>query len=589
MNHTYPVFTADAECQDCFKCVRQCPVKAIQVKGAHASVMPELCIACGGCVQVCPVHAKKVRDDLGRVRVLLKEGLGPVYVSLAPSWVNEFRGLPASKMIAALRQLGFAGVSETALGAQIVTEKTAELLKEQKRGLMISSACPVAVDFILKYFPKLSCTISPVLSPVLSHARFLKEQLGEKIKVVFIGPCIAKKNESDRHPDLLSMALLFSRLRQWFKEAGIDPYAMDPGPDDVFVPYASKEGALYPIEGGMNETIRMYRECSHVNFVSIGGIGALRQAFDGLDPGRIFEPVFLETLACTGGCVHGPGTEHNSPGLLERLRVLRNVKGDGKPTPMNGPEIAAEYQATPVDQRPASLNDIREALSSVGKSRLEDEINCGGCGYFTCHNFAQALIDGKAEPSMCVSYLRKLAQKKSNAILRCLPAAAVIVDRSLTVIECNKRFADFTGEQGKELYEFLPGLWGAKLEKLIPFAHLFRQVLDTGIEYQYNTLKVDGRLLDINIFNIDPKQVVGAIIFDVTKAELRREEIAERAQEVIEKNLSTVQEIACKLGEHMAETEILLRSIAEKYSDHDARRNLAQEVERAEDDDWATE
>ena len=577
MNHSYPIFTADAECQDCFKCVRRCPVKAIRVQGAHASVLPELCIACGGCVQVCPVHAKKVRDDVGRVRQLLKDRVAPVYVSLAPSWVNEFKGLAPEKMIAALKKLGFTGVSETALGAQIVTEKTAALLKEQPSGLMISSACPVAVDFILKYHPELSDRISPVLSPALSHARFLKNQFGNDIKVVFIGPCIAKKNEADRHPEDIAMAILYTRLRQWFKSENIDPFAMTPGPDDVFVPFSSKEGVLYPVEGGMLETIEMYPECKHVNFVSVAGIDALHQMLDGLNPDRITESVFLETLACTGGCVHGPGTEHNSPGLLEKLRIIRNANIADVPTRMSGPEIAEKYIAAPVNKNQPTLAEIRDALSLVGKTRPEDEINCGGCGYFTCHNFAQALIEGKAEPNMCVSWLRKLAQKKSNAILRCVPAAVVIVDKNLNVIECNERFADFAGEDVKSLYEVLPGLAGADLEKLIPFSESFRHVLDSRIEYHVDSLKIGEKLLSISIFNIDPGQAVGGIIFDVTNAELRREEIAERAHEVIKRNLSTVQEIACKLGEHMAETEILLRSIAENYSDHSIKNTRLEE------------
>ena len=568
MDHSYPIVTADAECQDCFKCVRHCPVKAIRVQGAHASVLPELCIACGGCVRVCPVHAKKVRDDAGRVRQLLKERPGKVYVSLAPSWVNEFKGLAPAKMIAALRKLGFAGVSETALGAQIVTEKTAAILRESAGGLMISSACPVAVDFIRKYHPELSDCVSPVLSPALAHAKFLKEKFGNGISVVFIGPCIAKKNEADRHPDAVAMAILFSRLRQWFKSENIEPFSLSPGEDDVFAPFASNEGALYPIEGGMLETIEKYPESGKTHFIAVSGIDAIHQMLDGLDVRRITEPVFLETLACTGGCVHGPGTEHHSAGLLEKLRVLRGANVPEKPTSMDCPEIAEAYPAAPVPRKQPTLVEIREALLRVGKTTPEDELNCGGCGYFTCHNFAQALIEGKAEPNMCVSWLRKLAQKKSNAILRCVPAAVVIVDKTLKIIECNKRFADFAGEDARNLYAMFPGLGGAELEKLVPFSRFFRKVLESKIEYHADSLKFGDKLLSVSIFNIEPGQTVGGIIFDVTKVELRREEIAERADEVIKRNLSTVQEIACKLGEHMAETEILLRSIAENYSDH---------------------
>lgn len=265
MNHSYPIFTVDAECQDCFKCVRCCPVKAIKVEGGHATVIPELCIACGTCVEVCPVHAKKFRDDMGRVRRLL-QGEVPVYASLAPSWVSEFKGVPVERMVAALRRVGFAGVSETALGAQVVSQTVAGQLQGKQSGLVISSACPVVVDLVRKYLPEFSESISPVLSPALTHARMLQKHFGSKIKVAFIGPCVAKKNEADRHPELIAVAIMFPRLRQMFKEAGVDPWHTDPGPDDHFVLADAEEGALYPIEGGMNDTIRGHAGCEHVNF-----------------------------------------------------------------------------------------------------------------------------------------------------------------------------------------------------------------------------------------------------------------------------------------------------------------------------------
>ena len=262
MSQNYPIFTADAECQDCFKCVRHCPVKAIKVVSGHASVIPELCVACGKCVEVCPVHAKKIRDDL-RVVLDLLQGPEPVYVSLAPSWGSEFKGLPAPKLIAALRKLGFAGVSETALGAQIVSDNLAEDLRKMERGMMISSACPVIVDFVRRYLPEFVPSITPVLSPALSHALMLRKVFGENIRIVFIGPCIAKKNEADRRPDLISAAILFPMLRQWLKELKIDPWQLDPTAEDRFVPESSKEGAIYPIEGGMNETLRAHPGCAH--------------------------------------------------------------------------------------------------------------------------------------------------------------------------------------------------------------------------------------------------------------------------------------------------------------------------------------
>lgn len=566
MNHTFPIFTADAECQDCFKCVRQCPVKAIKIAGGHASVMSELCIACGHCVEVCPAHAKKIRDDLGRVKQMLN-GDTQVYVSLAPSWVSEFKGLPAGKMIAALKKLGFAGVSETALGAQVVSAELAGVLAEKKNGVMISSACPATVDLIRKYMPEYTDAITQVLSPAQAHAKMLREKFGKKIKVVFIGPCIAKKNEADRNPELFSIAMIYPRLHQWFKETGINPWALEPTADDVFVLDTAEEGMLYPIEGGMNDTIKARGTCENVHFVTVSGIPALRQMLTGLRPREIREPVFIETLACIGGCVHGPATEHHSSGLTERLRIIRNTHMQSTLPAREKIEIGAKYVKNPVPAEPVNLQEIKQALRTVGKTKPQDELNCGGCGYDTCMNFARALLAGKAEPNMCVSYMRNLAQKKSNAILRCIPAAVVIVDSGLKLIECNERFAELAGEDAMAIYEAAPGMTGAMLQKLIPFSELFEEVLQTRQELSKDMIRLNNRLLSLNIFNIDPGQVIGAMLFDITGTEFRRGQIAARAREVINKNLATVQDIACKLGEHMAETEILLRSIAEGYGD----------------------
>ncbi|MGL4941887.1 MAG: [Fe-Fe] hydrogenase large subunit C-terminal domain-containing protein [Thermoguttaceae bacterium] len=577
MNHSYPIFTAETQCQDCFKCVRGCPVKAIKVEAQHASVVSDLCIACGRCVEACPSGAKKIRDDLGRTKQLLRQS-DPVYVSLAPSWVSEFKGLPAAKMIASLRKLGFAGVSETALGAELVSAEIARAFRERSENkVVISSACPVAVDFVRKYLPAFSESISPVLSPALAHAKWLHEHFAKtapnsNIKVVFIGPCIAKKNEADAHPELIATAILYSDLKAWFQEAGIEPWKIETTEDDKFTLDEARDGVLYPMEGGMNETIQMRGGCEGTHFVSVSGFHAMRQALEGFTPRDVREPVFIETLACVGGCVHGPGTAHGAPGLLERLRVIRHADSVSAMTPAtHAPlDIAATYPSAPISHEPINLQKIRQTLRLVGKHKPEDELNCGGCGYDTCKNFAIALIEGKAEPSMCISHLRQLAQKKSNAILRCIPAAVVIVDHTLHLIECNRRFAELSGEDSAAVFDTIPGMAGSDLRKLIPFTDIFEDVLRTGTELSHDTLRLNDRLLSINVFNIDPGQVVGAILFDVTGIECRREQIAARAREVIHKNLSTVQDIACMLGEHMAETEILLRSIADDYTESGA-------------------
>ncbi|MFA7231652.1 MAG: [Fe-Fe] hydrogenase large subunit C-terminal domain-containing protein [Victivallaceae bacterium] len=567
MNHSYPIYTVSTECQDCYKCVRHCPVKAIKVEDGRATVIPELCVACGRCVEICPSKAKKVRDDQGRAENLLTQ-TDPVYVSLAPSWVSEFQGICAGRMIAALKLLGFAEISETALGAQAVTAETAKLLRNTEHGAVMSSACPVTVDYIRRYLPEFTGAITGLFSPALSHAKMLKDKYGNNIKVVFIGPCIAKKNEADRHPELLSMALTFTELRNWLKNKNIDLYKLEVDENSRFVPDQADEGAMYPIEGGMIRTLEIEPELENVHFAALTGLENIGQALRGLRPQDVKETVFIECLACYGGCVHGPCTQHASPGLLERLRIVKGCKIPEKiPVRALPVKIDDTINEERVEEEFISLQAVKQALRSIGKMNADDELNCGGCGYDTCQNFARALIMKKGEPSMCVSYLRKQAQKKANALLRCIPSGVVIADKNLNVIECNRRFAELFGETTLLAFDARPGLAGADLKRLVPFAGLFENSLATGRDIKRDSYRLDNRLFNITIFSIEATEVVGAVIADVTSAELKREQIAKRARDVIDKNLATVQDIACKLGEHMAETEILLRSIANDYAD----------------------
>lgn len=563
----YPIYTVKTECQDCYKCVRHCPVKAIKVENGHATVVPELCIACGHCVEICPAHAKKVRNDSETAKELIKTKKA-VYVSIAPSWISDFENISPVKMITALKLLGFTGISETALGAQAVSANVAKMLKNHKHGALISSACPVVVDYIRKYQDKFVPAISKFLSPALAHANILRHVYGKDIAVIFIGPCIAKKNEADRHPELINAALTFNELRDWFASENINLDNIVSNDAEKFIPEEAEEGAIYPIGGGMNKTLQLMPESNDIILSDFDGLENLKLTLNDLKPEQIDEPVFIEALACHGGCVHGPGVQHKSPGLLERLRVIANCH-----LPETSPErecnldITDNQEADKVEDPEVMLQELLQALRSIGKTTPEDELNCGGCGYDSCRNFATALVLKKAETSMCVSFMRKKAQQKANALLRTIPSGVVIVDQNLELIECNRRFAEIFGNATVEIFDAKPGMNGADLKRLVPFYDLFNNCLNSSKDIYRNSYRFGNRLLDITIFNIEVNEVVGAVIADVTNTELRREQIAKRASEVINKNLNTVQDIACKLGEHMAETEILLRSISEEYAD----------------------
>ena len=572
MDKQNPVYTLTNECHDCYKCVRECHVKAIKIENGHASVIPEKCIACGACVKACPTNAKRVRTDIDKVKKLLFDKKD-VYVSLAPSWRASFEN-SAEKMIALLKQLGFKDVSETALGAQEVSIKTAKMLNEAGNGLFISSACPVIVDYIRLYMPEFTQCITPIGSPLMTHAKMLKETFGEDIAIVFVGPCIAKKNEVTYSNGLFDAALTFEELRMWLHEEIIDITKVAKDDKYKFVPESAFEGTLYPIDGGMNQTIRKSGVNDNVQLLEICGLSSLQRSLKNLDINKLDKTIFIEALACDGGCVGGPCISSEKAGITMVSDILtKEKKRDKIPTE---PKTVVDYkiESKEVTDSKYPLEDILKTLKKIGKHSVDDELNCGGCGYSTCREMAVALLNGDAETSMCVSYMRKIAVRKAAAMFRCMPAAVVMVDNNMNILEANDSFMKMFSGDMYEIFKARPdGMTGAAIDRIVDFSDIFKTILKTGKDLHKERFPVKNRLYDISAFTVEENEIVGAVITDVTQTETNREKISQKAQEVISKNISIVQEIACLLGEHMVETETLLSSIANDYDDKDEENN----------------
>lgn len=568
MNNNYPVYTLTNECHDCYKCIRECPVKAIKIENGHASVIPEKCIACGNCVKACPSNAKRVRSDIDKAKNLIL-AQKDVYVSLAPSWRASFEN-SAQKMIALLKQLGFKDVSETALGAQEVSIKTAQMLNSSEKGLFISSACPVIVDYIRLYKPEYTKYITPLGSPLMTHAKMLKETYGEDISIVFIGPCIGKKNEVT-YSGLFDVALTFEELRMWFNDAIVDISKVAKDSSYQFVPESAYEGTLYPIDGGMNETIKKSGVNDNVQLLEVCGLHSLERALKNLDVEKFDKTIFIEALACDGGCVGGPCISSEKAGITMVSDILTKEKKRDKIPEQ--PKVVVDYKIEPrkVVNSDYPIEAIISTLKKIGKHTVDDELNCGGCGYATCRDLAKALLDGDAETSMCVSYMRKIAMRKAAAMIRCMPAAVVMVDNNMNILEANDSFMKmFTGDM-YDVFKTRPdGLTGAAIDRIVDFSDIFKTILKTGKDLHKERYHTQNRLYDISAFTIEENEIVGAVITDVTSTETNREKISQKAHEVISKNISIVQEIACLLGEHMVETETLLSSIAEDYDEKEA-------------------
>lgn len=564
MDRTRPIYTEKHECQDCYKCVRQCPVKAIQVRDAYATIVSEMCVYCGACVSICPNTAKHVRNDLPRARQMIKLP-SQVFVSLAPSWITEFPNITSGQMVAALKRLGFDGVSETALGAQQVSAHVARTLRDEPGRILLSSACPTVVAYIQKHKPHLVGAVTGLLSPLLAHCRMLRRHFGDSIGIVFIGPCIAKKVEADENPDLLDLALTFEDLRIWLGAERIDPRSLTPSENERFEPESAEEGVLYPVDGGMIAGIRAHCSVDDGSFMSFSGLEAVENALDGLEEMET-QGLFLELLACEGGCINGPKVTRPGNTVAKRHRVLTSVQYPEVEQVPRKPAIDIRRPIEPMllSQEPPSEARISEVLRSIGKRSIEDELNCGGCGYDSCREFGKALLAKRAERAMCVSWMRQLAFKKANVLIHKMPSAVVIVDGDLSILECNEAFVAIVNQQYPA--GSTSELEGLSLESLLPFHHLFANVLKNDMDILDRDIRFLDTILHLSIFSIDPHSVVGAILQDITRPSVQKEQVIRRAREVIQKNLTTVQKIAYLLGENAAESEVTLNTIIESFS-----------------------
>ncbi len=562
-----PIYTELTECQDCYKCIRHCPVKSIKVEDGHAKIMEEDCILCGSCYMNCPVGAKKIRNDLPRARRAVAE-MDNVILSLAPSFVGELPGIAPEKIVSAARKLGFRAVSETALGAQEVSRHSSQILANAKSGIFISSACPSMVEYIRKYKSEYSDYVNDHLSPLLTHCRILKEIYGEDCTIIFAGPCISKKREADLRPDLLHTAISFKDLLDWFSLEGIDPDRMNPDENDHFMPQSSYDGSSYPFEGGMLQSMKKQQvPVDDDQMLSFSNVHNMNRVLQDLEVLGQDKPIFIELLACEGGCINGPSCINKAGTAVKRKQLSDYAASRKMSIPEYKPFENIDFQREIMAAHPESFEEteIRKALRRIGKYESADEKNCGACGYSTCREYAEACLKGRAEPDMCVSYLKTLSVKKADALIKAMPSGVVIVNADLRIIECNQAFAAMISEEVQSAFEIKPGLKGASLEKIIPFASVFQGVLAEGAVLTDQTFHVENKVFTGSIFTIEKNNAVGGIFQDVTNPWVQKDQVIRQARKVMENSISTVQQIAYLLGENAAQSEVMLNSIISSF------------------------
>ena len=552
----------DASCRHCYKCVRNCSVKAISVKNAQAHIITENCIHCGHCLEVCPQNAKTFSSDMGQIRTWLRNG-ERVVVSMAPSYLSVLDYEKPGQVVDALMRLGFSEVRETAEGAAYVTREYQKLIREGAMKNIITTCCPSVNDLIEKYYPSLTPLMAPVVSPMIAHGRLIKKIYGDPVKTVFLGPCIAKKAEAEgdeRVTGAIDGILTFDELVEWLAMAGI---RIRDCKERLFGNPSPEVNRLYPVSGGILKSVLAEEGMEHYRKIYVDGLNACMELFESMEQGEL-EGCFLEVNICEGGCIKGPASHNwNHSFVKGKIRVESQVPREVSPV-QETPEVDMEkhFYDRRIKEPVPTEAELTALLRAMGKYTKEDELNCGACGYPSCRAKAEAVYRKKAEISMCLPYALAQAESMSNVILDATPNLNFVVDRELRIRECNKKAQEFlkvSREEALESYIF----------EYIDEEDV-TQVFDTGtpVIRKKLDLKDLGIIALETVVYIEKKDCVLVILQDVSKEEKAREqrfkrklETMEIAQQVINKQMMVAQEIAGLLGETTAETKVTLTKL----------------------------
>ena len=404
------ITTIKERCRMCFTCVRDCPAKAIRISHGQAEVMKERCIGCGNCVLVCSQNAKQYFRSIDHVRELIKSE-SKVAAIIAPSFPAEFMDINYKHMVGQIRALGFDMVCEVAFGADLVARKYREWVENHPGERRIATTCPAIVSYVEKYHPGLVSSLAPIVSPMVAMGRVLKKIHGSDVKIVFIGPCFAKKTEAVRsgQRDEIDAVLAFEELREMLADSDIDISKSKPS---EFDPPHPGLGALFPISRGMIQASGMSYDLLSCDVVAAESKTKFPSALKEFENGSL-KTRLLEALCCNG-CIMGPGMSENLPYFTRRTAVSEYARERVGKLDRNRLEkeyeqfinldLSDEFIVDDCRLPLPSKEEIDRVLAKMGKLKPEDELDCGACGYETCREHAIAIHKGLAENEMCLPY-----------------------------------------------------------------------------------------------------------------------------------------------------------------------------------------
>ena len=548
-----------SNCKNCYKCIRHCPVKSIRFSGNQAHIIGNECILCGHCFVVCPQNAKQIVDETEKVQVLL-QGEDPVIVSLAPSFIANYPETGIDSMRTALKKLGFYDVEETALGATMVKREYDRILHEEDRDIVISSCCHSVNLLIQKYFPGCLRYLADVVSPMQAHCKDIKRRY-PGAKTVFIGPCVAKKDEAEHYKGIVDATLTFEELTAWLKEKDITLERQQDRTEKSLARF-------FPTTGGILKT--MAWDTDKYTSLAIDGVENCIAALKDIEEGRIHN-CFIEMSACIGSCIGGPVMEKHRHNPVSDYAAVARYTGK-QDFDVDQPEVTEMKKMFEfIAQRSAKPSDteITQILRQMGKFKPSQELNCGSCGYNTCREKAIAIYQGKAEISMCLPYLKDKAESFSDTIVKNTPNGLIVVNDLLEVQQINSSALKMMNLRSPS------DIMGAQIVRILdPLPFLNVQKNHRGIYNERTFLAEYDRYVEMTIVPDKESNMLICIMTDVTEEESarqRKEDISrqtvEVADKVVDKQMRIVQEIASLLGETAAETKIALSKLKESITD----------------------
>lgn len=545
----------EANCKNCYKCIRNCPVKAIRVVDQHAQIVEEDCILCGRCTVVCPQNAKQDISSLSEIRQLILAGR-EVVAAVAPSYAAYFSGCDWQVFSMAIQQLGFSQVFETAEGAHLVKSEYERLLRSDIEGPVISSCCSSINQYVQKYLPEAIPLMAPVITPLRAISRLIRQRC-PGAAIVFLSPCISKKTETTALgcSDGPDFDLTFDELEDWMRESDIH---LSRAP----VNSPAKLSRMFPVTGGV---LRTMEKLPGWRYLAVDGmedcIAALQDAVDGK-----LKHCFIEVSACEGACVGGPAFLKRDKRVAVAASVIQDSALDGSDEDFQVSEeitLETSFKKMPVYRPAPTEEQLQNILRRMGKQSAEDELNCGMCGYSTCREKAYAVFQGRADITMCLPYMQAKAESYSDKIVNVSPNAIVTVGRDLKVKQINQAACEIFSIRKRE------DIIGYPVSRILDEFDFVKSLSGDGRQITNYTYLSDYNVYLEQVFICDEdKEIVTCIMKNVTQSRQKRNHVrqvklrtASMADEIVEKQMRIAHEIASLLGETVAETKVAINDL----------------------------